>query len=110
MELKTYQELSTKFRNDKQDKKSEIANYALGLVCEAGEVGDIIKKVIFHEHDLEKEKDEIIKELGDTLWYLVNLSSLLDIDISYVAEKNIEKLNKRYPNGFSKQDSRNRKE
>jgi NTP pyrophosphatase (non-canonical NTP hydrolase) len=72
---------------------------ALGLAGEAGEVADTIKKAVFHQHGL--DRDELIKELGDVLWYVAALCTKLDISMSEVAERNIAKLHKRYPEGYS---------
>ncbi|MGL5616797.1 MAG: nucleoside triphosphate pyrophosphohydrolase family protein [Sarcina sp.] len=102
-EFKEYQEKIEKTRNFKD---TELANYALGLVCEAGEAGDILKKHLYHGHSLDLEKLKL--ELGDVMWYLGNLCNLLNIDLEEVAEKNIEKLEKRYPKGFSEKESRER--
>ena len=80
-----------------------IANFALGLVCEAGEAGDVIKKHLFHHHGL--DRDDLVKELGDVLWYLSNVAGMFDITLEEVAQTNIDKLKKRYPDGFSARDS-----
>lgn len=69
----------------------------LGLVGEAGEVAEKIKKVIRDDAGVisEEKKTEIIKELGDVLWYIANLSKELRISLEEVAQKNIEKLQSR---------------
>lgn len=108
MKFNEYQELAKRTRNTKLSPEMELGNYALGLPCEAGEVGDILKKYIYHNHPL--NTNEVIKEMGDTLWYMSNLCTLLEIDLEEVALQNINKLKERYPNGFSKNDSINRKE
>lgn len=107
-QIKEFALYQNKIERTRSFDDTELANYTLGLVCEAGEVGDIVKKVLFHGHDLDKE--ELIKELGDTLWYLGNVCNILDISLQEVAEKNIQKLKERYPFGFDKKDSANRKE
>ncbi len=76
---------------------------ALGLAGEAGEVADTIKKAVFHQHGL--DRDLLIKELGDVLWYVAALCSKLDVPLSEVMERNIAKLRKRYPDGYSAADS-----
>lgn len=86
----------------------ELLNGALGLTGEAGEVGDIIKKHIFHGHDLDKEA--LYKELGDVCWYLALLCESLNISIHDIAKMNIDKLLKRYPKGFSESASINRED
>lgn len=108
MDFKEYQDKAGRTRNVRIGSHAEAVNYSLGMVCEAGEVGDIIKKWAFHDHEF--DRDEIIKEIGDTMWYMANLCAAFDISMEEVAEKNIAKLKKRYPNGFSKEDSINRKE
>lgn len=103
MNLNEYQELAarTASRHD-----YELANYGLGIAGEAGEVADLIKKAVFHGHDI--PKDEVKKELGDVLWYLSQIASLAGLTLDEVATGNIEKLMARYPDGFSKERSVNR--
>lgn len=86
----------------------DLINGAMGLCGEAGEVVDLIKKMIFHGHKIEFE--EIKKELGDVCWYIAMICDALDFNLEEVMQANIDKLKKRYPNGFSEQDSINRQE
>lgn len=69
----------------------------LGLVGEAGEVAEKIKKVIRDSGGVvsEEKKQELTKELGDVLWYIANLSVELDLSMEEVALKNLEKLKSR---------------
>ena len=106
--LDRYQEAAGRTRNSKLVPALELSNYGLGLGGEAGEVQELIKKHIGHGHEL--PRDQLTKELGDTLWYLANIAAMNDIKLSEVAAKNIDKLKKRYPAGFSEKDSINRKE
>jgi NTP pyrophosphatase (non-canonical NTP hydrolase) len=76
---------------------------AIGLAGEAGEVADLVKKGIFHQHGLDTEK--LQKEIGDVLWYAAALCTTLGFDLSKIMEANIEKLKSRYPNGYSSTDS-----
>lgn len=81
-----------------------------GAVCLAGEVGEFcnwVKKVVWHGHKLEREK--IVDELGDILWYVARTARDQGIGLEEVARYNLEKLEKRYPDGFSHQASRERK-
>lgn len=78
---------------------TSLANYALGLSGESGEVVDLIKKHVFHGHSL--DKDKIVKELGDVMHYVAGIATLLEIDLPEVLEGNIDKLIKRFPEGFS---------
>lgn len=79
---------------------------ALGLAGESGEVVDHIKKGILHQHGIDKAK--VTEELGDVLWYVAGLCTKLGIPLEDVMIGNIDKLTRRYPNGYSAEDSRNR--
>jgi len=65
---------------------------ALGITGEAGEISEKIKK---KERDGKLDEEELAKEIGDVLWYLAQLASELDKDLSEVAQQNIEKLQDR---------------
>ncbi len=69
----------------------------LGLVGEAGEAADKIKKIIRDKGGYASDDDRqaIAKELGDVLWYLANVARYLDISLSEIAEGNIDKLSSR---------------
>ncbi len=70
----------------------------LGLVGEAGETADKIKKILRDKDGVvsDEDRDLITKELGDTLWYIAAVSRYLDVPLSEVANKNIDKLESRY--------------
>lgn len=88
--------------------KRKLEVFTLGLVGEAGEVAELVKKHLGHDQPLPREK--MVKELGDVLWYLSNLANLLGINLDEVASKNVEKLKLRYPNGFSPEESVQKKD
>ena len=75
----------------------------LGIAGEAGEVADYIKKVIHHEHPM--DRDKLKKELGDVLWYISFICSTTGIPLEDVATANVAKNLERYPNGFSSEAS-----
>ena len=79
---------------------------AMGIAGEAGEVADYIKKVVFHSHELSKEK--LAEELGDVMWYITYLSQVIGYNLSDIAEINMNKLRKRYPEGWDEKRSINR--
>ncbi len=83
---------------------------ALGLVGEAGEVADKIKKIIRDAGGIvdEARKTELQKELGDVLWYIAQLSTEFGFSMDSVAEKNIEKLYSRMERGQLHGDGDNR--
>ena len=78
---------------------------ALGL-GESGEVQNLVKKELFHGHP--EDRMSILDELGDVLYYVAWLAYLYDIDLSLIAQMNLDKLKARYPDGFSTEKSINR--
>lgn len=80
----------------------------MGLNGEAGEAMDILKKVLFQGHKL--ERDHVALELGDIAWYLALAADSIGYDLESIFEMNIAKLKARYPDGFETERSQNRKE
>ncbi|MGY0013268.1 nucleoside triphosphate pyrophosphohydrolase family protein [Bacillus anthracis] len=105
-ELNDYQEKALRTWNKEGLKTERMANVALGLAGEAGEVADLIKKTNYHGHTIERK--ELIKELGDILYYVSVGAHELGYTLQEIAEININKLAKRYPEGFSVVASINR--
>lgn len=66
----------------------------LGVGGECGEVLEIIKKG--NRPNKSVDIEHLHEEIGDVLWYLTNLAGFYGLDMSSIAEANIEKLNKRY--------------
>ena len=83
-----------------------LTEAAMGLAGESGECVDIVKKVQFQHHILDAE--HLIEELGDVLWYIAEAATAIGCDLDYIMEINIEKLKRRYPNGFDSERSINR--
>ena len=106
MTINEYQKLAMTTLNPKLDKKDVLINGVMGLCGESGEVIDIVKKHLAQGHELDREK--IIKELGDVAWYMAEIATVLDVELEDVLIQNIEKLKKRYPEGFSIEKSINR--
>jgi len=107
MQFNEYEKLAMRTANTKATKDMKLANFGMGLSGEAGEVTDYLKKVVFHGHELDKQK--LKDELGDVLWYIATIANIAGIELNNIAEYNVEKLKKRYPNGFEKEKSINRK-
>ncbi len=103
MNLNEYQELARRTISDYEDIDTMTA---LGLCGEAGEYAELVKKEKFHGH--ETDYDKRVKELGDVLWYVAIAAYNLGFGLDFVAETNINKLKKRYPEGFSSEASKNR--
>ena len=74
---------------------------ALGLVGEAGEVADKLKKVIRDNDGVltDEVRDKVAKEVGDVLWYIANIAYELDYDLNTIAQNNIDKLASRMERG-----------
>ena len=83
------------------DKNNNFIYPTLGLVGEAGEVAEKIKKIIRDKNGILDNETKIAlkKELGDVLWYLSNLCDELDFSLNDVAKQNLEKLNLRLSRG-----------
>jgi NTP pyrophosphatase (non-canonical NTP hydrolase) len=80
------------------DRKQVMANMALGLAGETGELVDVIKKDLFHGVTMTQVK--FIDEAGDVLWYLAAMCKAAGVTLEQVAAANVRKLQARYPDGF----------
>jgi len=83
-----------------------LLNSGMGLSGEAGEIIDHLKKCNFQGHT--PDVVLLVKELGDVLWYVMLATHCLGVNPMYVIKKNVEKLRKRYPDGFETERSINR--
>jgi NTP pyrophosphatase (non-canonical NTP hydrolase) len=110
MTLNEYQEYCKRTMNPKvtADFNNGMINAGLGLSGETGEFNDRIKKHLFQGHPICPE--HLIKELGDILWYVSLAATVLKVPLDIIAKTNIEKLKKRYPDGFDPAKSLNREE
>ena len=68
---------------------------ALGLNGEAGEVAEIIKKMIRDNTSLKDNQSRIAQELGDVLWYIANLGEEIGVSLETIAKANLIKLKDR---------------
>ena len=112
-QTESYTDLALKTLNkDVFEQKDLILNASLGLSGEVGEVNDIIKKYMYHGHNLDDDtKEKIILELGDVCWYVALMAWAIDkTKFEDVLNKNIAKLEKRYHGEFSTEKSINRKD
>ena len=88
---------------DRMTTHRKLGIAGLGTAGEAGEVADLIKKILYHDVPLESVRDKLIKEMGDVYWYLDLLGATLGISTGEVLSKNVEKLKKRHPKGWTPQ-------
>ena len=108
MNANEYQKLAMTTLNPSLSEREILLNGVMGLCGESGEAIDIVKKHLFHGHELDREK--LIKELGDVAWYLAETATALGVDLEEILRTNIEKLKKRYPEGFDSEKSIHRAE
>lgn len=107
MTLTEYQEKAARTINQELEDAEVFYHGLFGLVSEVGEMAGIIQKQ-FQGHDM--DWDHFIGEMGDALWMLAELCTAIGVDMDAVAERNIDKLLKRYPKGFDPERSKNRAE
>lgn len=104
MTANQYQELAMRTVNRTLGEESLLMDGMLGLCGEAGECADIVKKHLFQGHNLDKR--HLARELGDVAWYLAVSAYAIGEPLENIFEKNIEKLKRRYPEGFDEARSR----
>lgn len=113
MKFDDYQKLaiSTDAYGGKGDVQSvAFINKVLGLVGETGEVAEKLKKIQRNNDGVmsDIERKELLKELGDVLWYLSAIAYYLDEPLNSIAENNIAKLTDRKNRGVIKSSGDNR--
>ncbi len=108
MTVNEYQVQAMTTLNGALSRKDVLINSVIGLCGESGEAIDIVKKWLAQGHDLDKA--HLAKELGDIAWYLAEAATALDIPLEDIFQANLDKLKKRYPQGFDTQRSLTRLE
>lgn len=105
-----YQKQAIKTAINQDEDFKNLMYRTLGLVGEAGEVAEKIKKIIRDKESKisEADKQELIKEMGDVLWYLQALSDSLSVPFSEVAEVNLSKIHSRKSRGVTRGSGDNR--
>lgn len=98
MKINEYQELAMTTLNPELSRRDVLINSVMGLCGESGEAIDIVKKWMAQGHDLDRKR--LVKELGDIAWYLAEAATALEVPLEDVLQANIDKLKKRYPEGF----------
>ncbi len=90
---------------------NRLTTAAVGISAEGGEFMEIVKKMVFQGKPWNADnREHLIIELGDVLWYVAQACMALDVSFDDVVSRNVEKLKKRYPGGeFDIYYSENRK-
>ena len=88
-----------------------LTTASVGLAAESGEFLEIVKKMVFQGKPWNSDnREHLIIELGDVMWYVAQACMALNISFDDVVRGNVKKLEKRYPGGsFSIDKSENRK-
>jgi NTP pyrophosphatase (non-canonical NTP hydrolase) len=72
----------------------------VGINAEGGEFLEIIKKMVFQGKPWNADnREHLIIELGDVMWYIAQATQALGVSMEQVLDGNIRKLSKRYPEG-----------
>ena len=103
MNVNEYQRLAMTTLNPELTKRDVLINSVMGLCGESGEAIDIVKKWMAQGHEL--DKTHLAKELGDIAWYLAEAATALELPLEEIFQANLDKLKKRYPEGFDSQKS-----
>lgn len=102
------QAATTALFND--DKFMDLLHWTLGVGGEAGEITEKVKKIVRDKDGkvTQTDKEELMKEVGDVLWYLALLSKHLGYSFDEVAKQNLAKLKSRHARGVIKGAGDNR--
>ena len=89
---------------------NRLTTAAVGISAEGGEFMEIVKKMVFQGKPWNADnREHLIIELGDVLWYVAQACMALEVSFDDVVAGNVEKLKKRYPGGeFDVYHSENR--
>ena len=107
MTLNEYQKLAARTINTNLTIRQQCSHALHGMVGELGEIHSMFQKT-YQGHEINEE--HLVKEIGDLLWFIAEFCTSINVSLDTVGETNIEKLKKRYPDGFEVDKSLNRKE
>ena len=99
MDFREYQKLAMVTKKPFEDVKDQIIDALLGMSGEVGEIHEDFKK--HYSRGKVIERDDLIKEIGDVLWYLAEMCDAHSIELEECAVRNIAKLKARHGEAFS---------
>lgn len=106
MTMNEYQELAQRTSRKDISPDDHLFNGILGLAGETGECSDLVKKCFFQDgRDI---RESLFDEISDVLWYVAEVISAMGWKMEDVAQHNIDKLRRRYPQGFDPERSLHR--
>lgn len=106
MEIKEYQNLSKRTNAKLESKLMDNLHMSLGMQTEAAEISDVFKKHIAYGKDMDWVN--VKEELGDLMFYVVNICNINGWDLRDIMKTNIEKLKSRFPDKFTTDKALNR--
>ena len=106
--LASYERAAARTVNQSLTPEERLLDAAAGLAEEAGEVLGLVRKHAFMRHELDSTR--LRTELGDALWCLTMVAAALGLSLDEVAAANLDKLRRRYPEGYSDNASAERAE
>ena len=106
MNLKTYSKLAKRTLSPIDGVLLNVVHMLLGMSTELGELQDQYKKYIAYGKQL--DLINVQEEVGDLMWYIINLCTMLDFDLEKILDQNIAKLKTRYPEKFTEHQALNR--
>ena len=98
MNLKEYVELSGRTNSNLQFPLMNDLHMILGMVTEVCELADVFKKYMAYKKEMDYVN--IQEEIGDLMWYIANFCRMNHFDLEKILERNIAKLEARYPEKF----------
>lgn len=104
MTLDEYQRAALRTTNPALSRDERLLDAVAGLSEEAGEVLGLVRKRLFQQRETSTER--FTEELGDALWCLTVAADTLGISLDAVAQANMEKLERRHPDGFRAREGR----
>lgn len=108
MTLNEYQDLAMRTSNKNLSPRDHLLNAMLGLAGETGECADLVKKHLYQDgRDIQ---GKLFDELSDVCWYVAEAATAMGFRLDDIAKHNVDKLRKRYPQGFDADRSLNREE
>ena len=107
MDFNTYQRLARRTQNVRLSPNERLEHALFGLAAETGEIHSIFQK-IHQGHAI--QMSDLIGEMGDLMWFVSELADVHHMTLDEIAESNINKLRKRYPDGFDAEHSLHREE
>ena len=102
MNMNEYQQLAQRTINEELNVQEKMMHALHGMASEVGEIHGIYQKS-YQGHEVDGIK--LQKELGDLLWFIAEFCTASDWSLEYIAHKNIDKLRRRYPEGFDPERS-----